>query len=235
MKPLDLDGKEGVILINCGRKGTGKTTAARHQVDELVQAGRDVVLVQDPHGQFYGAPWRTVEEFAAAEEVAKVNCFRRASPAKLAKLAMKLSRRGQRVVLVLDELTRACTPHHYADDKPKKKGGDEWEPGNLSLIVNEGRHFKIDLVGTTRRPALIHADLPALAERVTIFSLSHRADLGWVEEHCGEEAREEVAALSLHDCYEWDPGDTSDLRRESPNKEKVKKEIIEDNFLDLDE
>jgi len=226
MKALDLDGKEGVILVNCGRKGTGKTTLARAQVDELLIAGRDIALVQDPHAQFFGCPWRTVDEFLSADEVARVNCFRSARPAELAKLAMKLSRRGQRVVLVLDELTRACTPHRYADDKPK--AGGEWEPGNLSLIVNEGRHFKIDLVGTTRRPSLIHADLPALAERVTIFSLSHRADLGWVEDHCGEEAREAVARLGEHDSYEWDPGDTTDLRDasdvESQKQEKVKEE-----------
>jgi hypothetical protein len=198
--------------VSCGRKGTGKTTIARLQVDALLRAGRDLAIVHDPQGQYFGRVWLTIDDFREAEDVAKVNCFRRASPGALAELAVELSGKGLRVVLVLDELTRACTPHRYCDDKPRKNAS-EWEPGNLSLIVNEGRHYRIDLVGTTRRPSGIHQDLPALAERITVFSLTHSNDLEWVEENCSKELRQEVENLGEHDCAVYDPGDVSDLRR----------------------
>lgn len=200
------------IWLFIGRRASGKTTKAAWFARELLRHGRDIVVAHVPHSEGYGGTaWENVAQFRAAieaqiQEVPKVNIFRRDQPGDVAQLAVDLALRGLRVVLLVDELDRVCTPYSYADDNRRGEA-----PGATRLIVNEGRHVGggIDLIGTARRPTSLHSEVQELAECIWLFSSKGRNTLRWVEDTCGDEIDDSLSVmrgLEGHDYALWRPG-----------------------------
>jgi len=214
------DWPAGTTYLVLGRKRMGKTHCMRRLIED---AGRhhDLVLIHDPAGQYPGRQWRSVAEFRAARDIEKVNLFVSAPVADVARLAVEVALRGQRVLLVIDELDRACNAHGYVDRGiPSLYQGDK--NGNLYAIVEYGRHigrppndprqiYGVTLLGSSRRPAAIFDGVKANLERCYIFRLNSPLALKWVEDACDEQSARAAEQLPAQRFIIYDPSDTSDL------------------------
>lgn len=213
------------VWLFLGQPGTGKTTRARRFVDELLADGRDLALIHDPHGEdaggegYEGKVWPSVAAFRAAPSLpGRRHVFREVDLPELTALAVEIGKRGQRVVLVIDELDMACLPGGRYVDNPPQRAGEPPQRGNLYRCIHYGRHIGVDLVGTARRTSNIGTDVGANAEAIYLFRLSGHRDLEWVREVCDDETREVVAALPRYHAVVFDK--FNGMRREGASKEK---------------
>ncbi len=90
--------------------------------------------------------------------------------------------------IFIDEVDRFCNPHFI--------------PREFRDLLNFRRHLDIDLILVARRPAAVHRDLSALADRVCIFHTHERRDLDYIRGSVGEEFSSKCANLTYHQYLE---------------------------------
>ena len=193
--------RPGEVIVILGRRGTGKTTrmvdlgksaileaARRRPIVErwkrwlgLEEKRPVIVTLYDPRGQIDGTP-----------------LFRRLVPSGDLALQVRVVLDIEGVarslpgteVLLLDEVDLICGPSAGRDNP-------------VLWAANYGRHSGLMLICTARRPARIHRDLTALADRIILYRLTEPRDLAYVREYCGAEMADRVARLGSHESVTW--------------------------------
>jgi len=158
--------EDAITLLAVGPKKAGKSTLAIRWIRDLLTNGRHVALVSTPDPKFIGHRWASLEEFEKSTPWKAINIFPGIEPTELAAFALKVGKR-RRVVLVIDELDTAVTPRAYAD--PPTRRGELKKKGPLRTVLHEGRHNRVDLVGTCRRLSNVHGDLRNLVHAMALF------------------------------------------------------------------
>ena len=183
------------IWLFVGIPKTGKSTAAKLWVAELLQQAPDAIaIIHDPHGDghggsgFPGRQWESVGEFRKARKWDRRNVFRGpdVDPEELATLAVAIgetddTKGGRPVILVLDELDLVL---------------DRSDPSEaMTRILQYGRWCRVALIGTTRRPSTIGTDVPSLAEGLFLYHIGGHTDLEWVRQVTSPYVRDLVREL----------------------------------------
>jgi len=193
--------RPGEVVIVLGRRGEGKTTRAvdlaraaileaarRRPVIErwkrwlgLEERQPIIVTLYDPRGQIDGTP-----------------LFRRLLPS--GDLALQV-----RVVLDLEGVARSLpgTDVLLLDEVDLICGTSESRDNPVLWAANYGRHSGLMMICTARRPARIHRDLTALADRIIMYRLTEPRDLAYVRGYCGSDIADQVARLGPHESVTW--------------------------------
>lgn len=190
-----------MVVAVIGKKGSGKTALLR-KLTYRVHASRPTPLIfwHDPNEQIRDAGARVFQSVAAArsyierhQAVPSLSLFRGrgVDVDELAQLALDV----RDVVLVIDELDRACT-------------AKKWKSPHVERIVHEGRHERVSLFGSFRRTANVHEDIVSQADYVFIFrhSLSNPWDLDNIKRRFGVRVADEVRRLPRHRFVIWEDG-----------------------------
>lgn len=88
------------------------------------------------------------------------------------------------MIFAIDEIDKLCGA----------RWGDSRMPPELYELVNYGRHHRVSMIGTARRPQGVAAGLKAEAE-LRVFRLKPGAAVDAIEEEIGEENRSKVTSL----------------------------------------
>ena len=94
-----------------------------------------------------------------------------------------------RVLFVIDEADKICTA--------------TWQPIELKMLTNYGRHFSIDMVAISRVPQRIHIDLRANASSIRSFFLQEGNSLDILKNFFNREGIEAIRKLKPHHHLLW--------------------------------
>lgn len=179
------------VILVVGKRGTGKTTWARNFI-----ADKTRVLVADAgFGEF---PFREERDFASLCSSLQSGFFRLSyTPVSwewphLLNAAMSAGRSGP-LWLVLEEASRL----------PPPRACEEYE-----RLLIMGRHYGVNLLALSTRPAHLPPDYRSQATRVIAFRQHEERDLDYLSGIIGDRA-EELPYLRGHSFIEWtdrDPG-----------------------------
>jgi len=160
--------EDAITLLAVGPKEVGKTHLAMRWALDLEKNGRHTCLCHTPDPKVIGRRWNSIAEFRRSTPWAKINVFPSAlyTPTEVAQLAVSVGPR-RRVVLWIDEIDTAITPHAYNDPPPRR--GEPRKPGPLRQAMHEGRHNRVDFIGCCRRLSNVHRDVRTLAHAIAIF------------------------------------------------------------------
>lgn len=193
------------VVTIFGRRGSGKTTAARR-----LTAGCGRLVVFDPLGE-YGRRHRDAPPIVAVRSLAELRraiafgyqAFRIAYvPAagvagdlvgELHRLAVWLWQlqdlracRAYRLTLLVDELALS----YPVQGLPRARWG-------MKRLVLQGRHQRIALVGVAQRPSLVSLDFRSQAHRSLWFALPSLRDQRTALELLGDAHRPALLALEV--------------------------------------
>lgn len=154
-----------MITTVFGKKGTGKTTYAAKMIAER-DRGKDCLIV-DLFDQFSGYPLINLETFYYHA----VHGFPK-NPVRLAIYELgdfgnvcKVVAAMKNVLLVVDEVD-------FFDSATK-------QVREFKRLIHYSRHYRVDLITTSRRPANVSRDLTSQTDDFIIFTLSERRDLDY--------------------------------------------------------
>ena len=167
-----------------GDSGTGKSFANKATIKAAIDRGLLCVAHDDtsPFPQVEGAIRETPDHLArqpltededsTGAVVFRGNVYRAVTVEveDVAALAMGLGRRDLRVLLVVDELDRACTP-----------GGQQLAAPSLRVALTQGRKLGLCVSWTTQSPQRAPKEVLDQATSIGIFRLGPRA-LNYVDE-----------------------------------------------------
>jgi len=98
----------------------------------------------------------------------------------------------------------ACGSLIYAIDEVDRICTAGWAPWALSYLINQGRHVRVSLAVTSRRPAQIPRELTSQAHRIYIFKMTEPGDLSYLEEYVGRTGCDAVKSLKLYHALRWE-------------------------------
>lgn len=175
-----------------GMRGEGKTTLANH----FIKYRTKPVIIVDPLSQFQG------QRFFDAHSLldhALTRGITLAQPLIATifeqedfNIICQIAVRHKNVMLVIDEVDMFDSPHSV--DKDFKR------------IIHLGRHFKLDLVTTSRRPANISRDLTSQTAEFYIFKVTEKRDLDYFAERSSE-LPDKIKALKKYHYIKYDHKD----------------------------
>lgn len=181
-------------------KGSGKTYLTRQLVaraprllvlDETGDyAGGDLVTFTDPPelARAMVAPawrYRLAADLSDAGRRAYLEGEIPDEIAQLGGIAAWLAWAASDCVLVLDELADYCSP--------------DYTPANIKLLASKGRHRRVSLLGTSRRPAEISRHVSAMADLVFAFHTEEQRDLDYLRSRFGARVAE-LPRLAIGHC-----------------------------------
>ncbi|MFC6904402.1 ATP-binding protein [Halalkalicoccus tibetensis] len=213
-----------------GKSGSGKSNTASVVVEELLEAGYPVLIV-DTDGEYYGLK----EEYELLHAGADEECDIQVGPEhaeKVAELAL-----DQNVPTILDvsgyldedaadELLRETARHLFAKEKKLKKpfllvveevheyipeGGGMDETGRMLIKIGKrGRKHGLGIVGISQRPADVKKDFITQANWLVWHRLTWDNDTKVVGRIVGGEYGERVAELDAGEAFlqtDWTDGE----------------------------
>ncbi|ADJ14942.1 ATP-binding protein [Halalkalicoccus jeotgali] len=218
-----------------GKSGSGKSNTASVVVEELLEAGYPVLIV-DTDGEYYGLK----EEYELLHAGADEECDIQVGPEhaeKVAELALE-----QNVPTILDvsgyldeaaanDLLRETARHLFAKEKKLKKpfllvveevheyipeGGGMDETGRMLIKIGKrGRKHGLGIVGISQRPADVKKDFITQANWLVWHRLTWDNDTKVVGRIVGGEYGERVAELDAGEAFlqtDWTDGDVRRVR-----------------------
>jgi uncharacterized coiled-coil protein SlyX len=204
-----------------GKSGSGKSNTTSVVVEELLEAGYPVLIV-DTDGEYYGLKEEYELLHAGADEECDIQVGTEHAQ-KLAHLALE-----DNVPIILDvsgyldedeadELLRETVRHLFAKEKKLKKpfllvveecheyipqGGGMGETGNLLIKVGKrGRKHGLGVVGISQRPADVKKDFITQANWLAWHRLTWENDTNVVKRIVGSEYAEEVVDLDAGEAF----------------------------------
>jgi len=204
-----------------GKSGSGKSNTTSVVVEELLEAGYPVLIV-DTDGEYYGLKEEYELLHAGADEECDIQVNVEHAQ-KLANLALE-----ENVPIILDvsgylddneadELLRQTVRHLFAKEKKLKKpfllvveecheyipeGGGVGETGNLLIKVGKrGRKHGLGVVGISQRPADVKKDFITQANWLVWHRLTWDNDTNVVGRIVGNEYAEEVVDLGDGEAF----------------------------------
>lgn len=188
------DGELRGLVFLVGRRGTGKTT----EMNRLLQQCTGGVIFFDTlskHGDIFPG-YVVFGEPAPVVEYLRVNRGRRFrilyQPRQgdldgHFRAVCKIVRAFKWMIFGVDELDKLCGA----------RWGDARMPPELYHLVNYGRHERISMIATARRPRAVARGYTAEAE-MYLFHLKERADIDYFADLIGEETAERLRSLEKY-------------------------------------
>ncbi|AHG02795.1 hypothetical protein HALDL1_03505 [Halobacterium sp. DL1] len=204
-----------------GKSGSGKSNTTSVVVEELLEAGYPVLIV-DTDGEYYGLKEEYELLHAGADEECDIQVNVEHAQ-KLANLALE-----ENVPIILDvsgylddneadELLRETVRHLFAKEKKLKKpfllvveecheyipeGGGVGETGNLLIKVGKrGRKHGLGVVGISQRPADVKKDFITQANWLVWHRLTWENDTKVVGRIVGTEYADDVVDLGDGEAF----------------------------------
>ena len=216
-----------------GKSGSGKSNTASVVVEELLEAGYPVLIV-DTDGEYYGLK----EEYELLHAGADEECDIQVGPEhaeKVAELALEqnvptiLDVSGYLDESAADELLRETARHLFAKEKKLKKpfllvveevheyipeGGGMDETGRMLIKVGKrGRKHGLGIVGISQRPADVKKDFITQANWLVWHRLTWDNDTKVVGRIVGSEYGKRVADLDAGEAFLQTDWTDEDVRR----------------------
>jgi hypothetical protein len=203
------DGELRGINFLVGRRGYGKTT----EMNRLLAQCTGGVLFFDAlskHGQVFTG-YVVISEPGRLEEYLRVNRGRRfhvmyqPTAGDLDghfKAVCKIVLAFGWMIFAIDEIDRLCGPRF----------GSTWMPDELYQLVNYGRHHRVSMIATARRPQGTAASFKAESE-LRIFRLKDGAALDFFKGEIGDENIARVRALDKYEYLHFVEDEEPILRR----------------------
>ncbi|KYH27253.1 chromosome partition protein Smc [Halalkalicoccus paucihalophilus] len=213
-----------------GKSGSGKSNTASVVVEELLEAGYPVLIV-DTDGEYYGLK----EEYELLHAGADEECDIQVGPEhaeKVAELALEqnvptiLDVSGYLDETAADDLLRETARHLFAKEKKLKKpfllvveevheyipeGGGMDETGRMLIKIGKrGRKHGLGIVGISQRPADVKKDFITQANWLVWHRLTWDNDTKVVGRIVGTEYGDRVADLDAGEAFlqtDWTDGD----------------------------
>lgn len=165
------------VRIVLGKSGSGKTTLTRSLIGEM----RRVVII-DPMDQFPDAPALTVS--GLHHEIATLP-LRQDYRARLIITGVPAFDYVARLVLWRGDLTLLVDEVDIFASSPM-----------LREIVMRGRHARVNLIATSRRPAEVPRDLTSQASELYSFRQAEPRDLDYLRKYFGSSVTDQLPTLS---------------------------------------
>ncbi|MDL5360980.1 DUF87 domain-containing protein [Halalkalicoccus sp. NIPERK01] len=218
-----------------GKSGSGKSNTASVVVEELLEAGYPVLIV-DTDGEYYGLK----EEYELLHAGADEECDIQVGPEhaeKVAELALEqnvptiLDVSGYLDETAADDLLRETARHLFAKEKKLKKpfllvveevheyipeGGGMDETGRMLIKIGKrGRKHGLGIVGISQRPADVKKDFITQANWLVWHRLTWDNDTKVVGRIVGSEYGERVSDLDAGEAFlqtDWTDGDVRQVQ-----------------------
>lgn len=193
------------VILAVGKRGTGKTTWARKFVQDKTR-----VLVAD--AGFAEFPFHETSNFSELCTILSRGFFRVCyTPLSwewphLLNAAMAAGRDGGPIWLVLEEASRLPSP----------RACEEYE-----RLLIQGRHYQVNLLALSTRPAHLPPDYRSQATRVIAFRQHEARDLDYLAGIIGNDNAARLPDLTIYregysDHLEWtDRGGVINVQRQS--------------------
>jgi chaperonin cofactor prefoldin len=204
-----------------GKSGSGKSNTTSVVVEELLEAGYPVLIV-DTDGEYYGLK----EEYELLHAGADEECDIQVSVEHAEKLAHLALHENVPIILdvsgfldedVANELLRETVRHLFAKEKKLKKpfllvveecheyipeGGGMDETGNLIIKVGKrGRKHGLGVVGISQRPADVKKDFITQCDWIAWHRLTWDNDTKVVRRIVGSDYADEVDELDDGEAF----------------------------------
>lgn len=202
--------KDASCTLVIGARGRGKSTKAK----ELLKSWPRVVAV-DPMGEYARLPayirCETLKEVASVLKRRWQGAFKIAYVPKppyemrlheLAVLLMHVQKPyfdnqdARQIMLVVEEMNLS---YPVTKLPPALYGA--------TMLTLQGRHYGINMLGITQRPAEVSATYRGNCDDIYVFGLSQGLDFRAVSETIGREHEAKVRALKPHEFLHWSAGD----------------------------
>jgi hypothetical protein len=187
------------VRLYLGKRGSGKTTAMRGDLD-----GEPRIVVYDTlHEAAY-------DDFHRIDDIGDLADRLIANP-PIIRLAYTWNGKAARDV----DFDRVCAAVYccrnlvFAIDEVDLFCSPNFTPRHLDMIVSLGRHRGLSVYCATRRPKEIPATIRAQAARVISFRQSEPADLEWCRQVMGAMA-DRLPGLAEYQRLTWDDRDPLD-------------------------
>lgn len=149
-----------------GKKGTGKTTLVKNLIYKLYGEQVERVLVYDSMLEYDFQPLKSFKNFSGIKRITP-NIFNADDNTVFEKVTQLVYEMGN-LLYVVDEVDLFCSANYT--------------PLSLQKIFRYGRHFKIDMIIVTRRPAAIPRHLTAMIDEFYLFKSHEARDLKYYED-----------------------------------------------------
>jgi hypothetical protein len=83
------------------------------------------------------------------------------------------------------------------------KWGDSRMPPEFYHLVNYGRHCRVSMLATARRPMSVARGFTSQCLQMRLFGMTERADLKYFEDYIGQEDAQRLAALQKYEYLHW--------------------------------
>jgi hypothetical protein len=97
------------------------------------------------------------------------------------------------LIFGMDELDMMCGP----------RWGDSRMPPELYHLVNYGRHCRVSMLATARRPMNVARGYTSQCQTMRLFYMRERADVRYFEEYIGQEDARRLASLPRYHYLLW--------------------------------
>lgn len=118
------------------------------------------------------------------------------------RIVLEYGKRSGGVLYAVDEIDKFCNPQI-----PLEKGCPE-----LHEVVEYGRHAKVSMSCTTRRPHLVSRSLSAECAEFRVFKTNEPRDLEYFRDFIGSDAAKELPRLKQYEYLRWTDAGESEIR-----------------------
>lgn len=193
------------VILVVGKRGTGKTTWARDFVSQKTR----VIVADAGFGEF---PFQEINDFGTfCASISRSGFFRLSYTPMgwewphVLNAAMAAGRDGGPLWLVLEEASRL----------PPPRACEEYE-----RLLIMGRHYGVNLLALSTRPAHLPPDYRSQATKVIAFRQHEERDLDYLAGIMGDRAKA-LPGLKGHDFIEWTDRDPAPGLDEEETKTKI--------------
>jgi hypothetical protein len=97
------------------------------------------------------------------------------------------------MIFGVDELDMLCGPRWGASQMPPE----------FYHLVNYGRHCKVSMLATARRPMSVARGFTSQCLQMRLFNMTERADLKYFEDYIGQTDAQRLPSLSKYQFLHW--------------------------------
>lgn len=178
-------------MITCifGKRGSGKTTLVRGLV-----ASCDRLFILDPLAEYttrFGLQFHNINDLinhvmhlSNPRRDALHYCFYPPGEMQGADYLLRVSEIVQNCTVVLEEIDLICSAAYI--------------PPYLSNSIRRGRHFNVDLICVSRRPAEVPRLLTSQAQRFYLFRFTEPRDLKYIADTFDNDTADRVSSLGQY-------------------------------------
>jgi len=202
------DGELRGCMFIAGQRGMGKTTEMDRLLGEC--AGGVIFFDSLSRHELVLKGYKLINQPGELIEYLRANSKRRfrilyqprsGDLSEHFRAVCKVARAFGWMILAIDELDMHCGA----------QWGDRRMPSELYDLVNYGRHFRVSMVATARRPTSVARGFTSQCLQMRIFGMREKADIRYFQEFIGEENSSRAATLEKFQYLRWVDGEPAEL------------------------